>query len=625
MRVRMLCFGIGLCLTFTMIYSSSGLFTLVAAPADDARAIRADTSESRAAPPAQNSSPKDNALGRRVPNFVLPDCAGAATGADKEAGAGKEVGLADFHDKPYVVLIFLSCQCPISNQYLPILNEIQKKYTERGLQIVGINSHAGDDREKIAGHAKEFQIAFPVLCDGRQSAADILGAERTCEVFLLDPQRFIRYHGRVDDRYQYSSKRENPTRHDLVAAIEALLSGQEVEVKSTEVAGCLISRPRRLGAKGEITWSKQVSRIIQEKCQDCHHPKTAAPFSLLTYDDAVNWAAMMKEVVLQRRMPPWHADPRFGNFREERRLSQDEIDTVVAWINDGTPQGNVADLPPAREFTEGWRIGEPDVVFELPDEVTVPAKGTVPYLYFETPTNFKEDMYIQAAEARPGNRAVVHHIVLFYKTPGEKRARLFENWIDGAAPGNLPLQLPEGVGRRIPAGSSLVWQMHYTPSGKVEKDRSQYALKFCKERPRQEARVAAIVNNRFRIPPGDPNFRLESQFTTAKDLLVYSFSPHMHLRGKDFEFRAVYPDGRREILLSVPQYDFNWQNAYRSKVPIRFPAGTRIECTAHYDNSKGNPSNPDPTKTVTWGDQTWEEMMIGYMDCVQVEPEIGAK
>ncbi|MGE5190905.1 MAG: redoxin domain-containing protein [Deltaproteobacteria bacterium] len=554
------------------------------------------------------ASRKDDAVGRRVYNLVLSD------------PGGKDVGLADFREKKLVALVFLSCQCPISNQYLPILNEIQQKYGERGLQVIGINSHAGDTREKIAQHAKEFQIAFPVLCDPRQSAADVLGAERTCEVFLLDHQRFIRYHGRVDDRYQYTTKRDAPMRHDLVEAIEALLAGNDVAVKTTEVAGCLVSRPRRVGGKGEITWSKQVSRIVQEKCQDCHHANTAAPFSLLTYEDAVNWAAMMKEVVLQRRMPPWHADPRYGDFREERRLSQDEIDTVVAWINDGTPQGNPNDLPSPREYPDGWRIGEPDVVFELPEEVSIAAKGTIPYMYFETPTKFKEDMYIQAAEARPGNRAVVHHIVLFYKAPGEGRARLFENWIDGAAPGNIPLQLPEGVGRRIPAGSTLIWQMHYTASGKPEKDRSQYAFKFCKERPKREARVASIMNQRFRIPAGDPDFRVESQFTMPKDAIVYSFSPHMHVRGKDFEFRAVFPDGRKEILLSVPQYDFNWQSAYRLKTPVRLPASTRIECTAHYDNSPGNPANPDPKKAVGWGDQTWEEMMIGYMDYVAAEP-----
>jgi peroxiredoxin len=376
MRVRLSFVGMGLCLPGAMICLSSGLWQLMAAPTDDAPATQTQSSEKPRAQPPPAPSTKDTALGRRVPNFVLPE------GTKPEAAAGNGIGLADFHDKRCLVLVFLSCQCPISNQYLPILNEIQTKYADRGLQIIGINSHAGDDVEKIADHAKKFQIAFPVLCDARQTAADILGAERTGEVFLLDSQRFVRYHGRVDDRYQYTTKRNEPTRHDLVAAIDELLGGKEIEVKSTEVAGCLFSRPRRTAAKGEVTWSKQVSRIIQDKCQDCHHPQTAAPFSLATYEDAVHWAAMMKEVVLERRMPPWHADPRYGDFRDARRLSLEEIETVVDWINDGAPQGNVADLPPAREFSEGWKIGEPDVVFELPEEVTVPAKGTVPYLYF---------------------------------------------------------------------------------------------------------------------------------------------------------------------------------------------------------------------------------------------------
>ena len=439
---------VGLCSVLILAGGLWGYHRASAAPAEKSPAseAKAPVSAPQNLPAQRNQTEarKDDAIGRRVPSFVLPDA------------TGREVGLADFRDKNYVALVFLSCQCPISNQYLPILNEIQQEFGASGLQIIGINSQSGDTREKIAAHANEFQIAFPVLCDARQSAADIVGAERTCEVFLLDPQRYVRYHGRIDDRHQYAAKRDAPTRRELVTAVEALVAGEEVAVKSTQVAGCLFSRPRATAARGEITWSKQISRIIQEKCQDCHHPNTAAPFSLVTYDDAVNWAAMMKEVVLQRRMPPWHADPRFGNFRDERRLSQDEIDAVVAWINDGTPQGDVNELPPERDFPDGWRIGAPDVIFELPEEVTVPAKGTVPYLYFETPTNFKEDMYLQAAEARPGNRAVVHHIVLFYKAPGEKRARLFENWIDGAAPGNIPMQLPEGVGRRIPAGSSLL-------------------------------------------------------------------------------------------------------------------------------------------------------------------------
>lgn len=602
----------GVCLGFGLVLAIAGsLGFLVRAHRVRAGEEAREAAASAAAKEKQSAAGarKDPALGRRVPNFVLDD------------PAGKQVGLADFREKNFLVIAFISCQCPISNQYLPVLNELQEKYSKQGVQFLAINAHAGDAPAQIAAHAAEFKLAFPVLCDPRQSAADIFGVERTCETYLLDPQRFIRYHGRIDDRFGYSTRRDEPSRRDLALAIDALLAGQNVEVQSTDVAGCLVSRPRRGPARGEITWSKQVARIVQDKCQVCHHPNTAAPFSLLTYDDAVNWAEMMKEVVLQRRMPPWHADTRFGDFRDERRLSQDEIDTVVAWINDGTPEGERAELPPVRDYPDGWRIGKPDVIFELPQEVIIPARGTVPYLYFETPTNFTEDMYIEAAEARPDNRAAVHHIVLFYKAPGDNRGRLFENWIDGAAPGNIPLELPEGVGRKIPAGSSLVWQMHYTATGKEEKDRSQYAFRFCRERPRREARVAAIRNQRFRIPAGDPNFRIDSNFTTPRDVLIYSFSPHMHVRGKDFEYRAIFPDGRSEVLLSVPQYDFNWQSAYRLKSPKRLPAGTRIECTAHYDNSKGNPANPDPTKEVRWGDQTWEEMMIGYVDYVAADAE----
>lgn len=589
-----------------LLLSATVLFAAfpVSAPSDETAGT---TQKSTVTVPAEvetkGAIAKGSPIGRRVPPLVLED------------PAGKPVSLADFREKNFLVLTFINCECPLSNQYLPVLNEIQAKYSEHGLQLIAINSHAGNSKDRIAAHAKDFAISFPVLCDPRQVAADVLGAQRTCETFLLDPQRYVRYHGRIDDRYQYSAKRERPTRDDLTVALDDLLAGKPVAVAETTVEGCLISRSRATVKRDEINYSKQVSRIFREKCEVCHHPNTAAPFSLLTHDDATNWSAMIREVVLQRRMPPWHADPRFGDFKEERRLSQEEIDTIVAWVDGGAPAGDPKDLPPAKDYPDGWKIGEPDVVFQLPVDVPIPAKGTIPYLYFKTPTNFKEDMWIQAAEARPGNRAAVHHILLFYEVKGQK-PDLMKNWIDGAAPGNTPLQLPEGTGRRIPAGASLVWQMHYTATGKPEIDRSQFAFKFCKEKPKFEAKVEGIVNQRFRIPPGDPNYLITSAHTFKSDALLYSFSPHMHMRGKDFEYRAIYPDGRNEIICSIPQYDFNWQAAYRLKQPLRLPKGTRIECSAHFDNSKGNPANPDPTKTVKWGDQTWEEMMIGYVDYV---------
>ncbi|MCY2967796.1 MAG: peroxiredoxin, partial [Planctomycetota bacterium] len=296
------------------------------------------------------------------------------------------------------------------------------------------------------------------------------------------------------------------------------------------------------------------------------------------------------------------------------------LDTLLAWIDDGMPAGDLANVPAPRDYPDGWRIGTPDVVFEIPEEVTIPATGVVPYLYFETPTNFKEDMWLQAAEARPGNRAAVHHIILYYKVPGSKSKRDFrDNWLDGSAPGNTPLMFPVGVGRRIPAGASLVWEMHYTATGKEEKDRSHYALKFHKEKPAREAHMMAVMNNKFRIPAGDPNHKVVSRMTLPFNGEILAYAPHMHLRGKDFEYKAIFPDGKSEVLMSMPQYDFNWQTGYGLKQPLRLPKGTVLECTAHFDNSAGNPNNPDSTQEVRWGDQTWQEMMIGFVDVVPTE------
>ena len=263
------------------------------------------------------------------------------------------------------------------------------------------------------------------------------------------------------------------------------------------------------------------------------------------------------------------------------------------------------------EFAEGWRIGKPDVVFQMPKEFTVPADSEVKYKYFTTKTNFTEDVWIQAAECRPGNREAVHHIIVFYRDPEKPKQK---EWIAATAPGAEPLIFPEGFGRKIPAGAELVWQMHYTTTGKEEVDRSEIGLVFCKEPPKHNVTTFGITNHRFRIPAGAENHEVVSFVPLAQDAVILSLFPHMHLRGKDFLYEAVYPDGRTERLLSVPQYDFSWQNTYRFKTPLRLPKGTVIRCTAHYDNSVENPANPDPTQEVRWGDQTWEEMMIGYID-----------
>ena len=384
------------------------------------------------------------------------------------------------------------------------------------------------------------------------------------------------------------------------------------------------------GKKNEaITYCKQVSRIIQDRCQTCHHPGTAAPFSLLTYDDAVHWSGTIREVLQDKRMPPWHADPRYGTFSNDRRLPKEELETLLGWLDSNMERGDKADMPPSRAYADGWVIGKPDVIFELPDEQTVPAKGVVPYQYFVTPTNFKEDVWIQAAEARPGNRAVVHHIIVFFRDPKSKErqnGRGGDNFIVGTAPGDMPMILRPGVARKIPAGSELVWQMHYTPNGKETKDRSQVGFIFYKdpEPPEWNAQTRGIMKGDFVIPAGAPKHSVESDWVVPRDTLLLSFMPHMHLRGRDFEYRAEYPDGRTEVLLSVPRYDFSWQTSYRLAEPTLLPKGTKIHCFAHFDNSAANAANPNPKEEVRWGDQTWEEMMIGWVDYVWKQPETEA-
>lgn len=543
-------------------------------------------------------------VGHTVPDFILSDL------------KGEQVALSDFKDKRAITFFFMGTGCPISNLYLTELKKMQTRYDDKGFQVIGIYSNAGFSREDLVKHGETYKIQMPVLHDPDQRVADLLRATRTAEVLLLDENRVVQYHGRVDDRFGYTHKRDKPRRRDLEEAIIETLADQRVSVPETEALGCVITRQRTVNEHANITYAKEISRIVERRCQECHRPGMIGPFSLLTYDDVKENADMIKEVVTLRRMPPWHADPRYGHFSNNRRMPTEEVDQLMAWIDNGLPFGDKSDLPPPQEYAEGWGIEKPDAIFELPEDVTVQADGVVPYLYFTVPTNFKEDVWIQAAEARPDNRSVVHHIIVYAKDPKVKarkgRGRVH---ITGTAPGDPPMILPPGVAKKIPAGAELIFQMHYTPTGKIEKDRSQVGFVFYKgkEPPKAIAHTRGAFNTRFEIPAGESNHPVESSFTFERDAQILSLMPHMHLRGKDFLYKATYPDGSTETLLSVPSYDFNWQNSYRFAKPLLAPKGTRIDCFAHFDNSEDNRANPDPNSPVKWGDQTWEEMMIGWM------------
>jgi hypothetical protein len=367
------------------------------------------------------------------------------------------------------------------------------------------------------------------------------------------------------------------------------------------------------------TFSKEIAPIFYRNCINCHRQGEIAPMSLVTYKEVRPWAKAIREKVITREMPPWHPDPKIGHWTNDRRMSQKEIDTVVAWIDSGAPEGNPRELPPAPKFPDGWQIGKPDVIFHMPEEFTVPAEGAVPYQHFRVPTNFKEDRYIHAMEARAGDLSVVHHIVIYVREPGYKRPKkldLGEGLLGALSPGQTPFIAQPGTAKLIKAGSELIFQMHYTPSGKETKDRSYLGLIFSKEPVKKIITTTAAFDTRFVIPPGATNYEVKASQEIEQDTEIVSLMPHMHLRGKDITYTAIYPDGRRETLLHIPRYNFSWQVYYYPKQPIRMPKGTIIEVVAHYDNSTRNPMNPDPTREVRFGEQTWDEMMNGFYDYV---------
>ena len=424
-------------------------------------------------------------------------------------------------------------------------------------------------------------------------------------------------------------------------------------------AVCLVASafaPALTAASG-VTFHRNVEVILQQRCQVCHRPGEAAPMSLLTYKDARPWAKAIREAVIQRKMPPWFADPAHGEFSNDRRLPQAEIDTIVEWVEAGAPEGDLKDAPKPIAYIDGWSIGTPDVIFEMPKAFTVPATGKVPYQYITVPTNFTEDKWVQAAEIRPGNRAVVHHIQA-HAVPGDRPSlqgkigefldaeaidkRTIETteaalqgkvvrpqfhsgvegeYLQGYTPGSVSLDLKPGEAKLIKAGSVILFQLHYQPTGKEMSDRSRVGLIFAKNPPKRRIHTANVQNFAFTIPPRVADYPVSARARVTRDLTVVNLRPHMHFRGKSIEYKVTYPNGESEILLRVPRWDFNWQMTYSLRKPKVLPKGTVIELLGRYDNSVNNPANPDPNALVVYGEQTWNEMLGGLID-VALEPDM---
>jgi len=392
----------------------------------------------------------------------------------------------------------------------------------------------------------------------------------------------------------------------------------------------------------QITFHKDVEAILQARCQECHRAGEAAPMSLMSYQEARPWAKAIRAAVLVKKMPPWFADSEHGKFANDRRMPQAEIDTISAWVDGGAKEGDPKDAPKRRTFANGWAMGKPDAVVELPMDFPVPATGTVEYTYFIVPTGFTEDKWVQNVEVRADDSKIVHHVVVEVRPPGVKyltEAKYGEPYVPvkkarphkpdtGAGllevdsievagvyvPGGLPYYLKPGQARLIPAGSDLIFQMHYTTNGKASTDRSRVGFQFAKQPPAERVVNTFVSNRNLHIPAGANDQAVSAKVTLLADSTLLSLFPHMHVRGKAFEYRATYPSGETETLLNVPRYDFNWQLTYYLAQPKTLPKGTVIECIARYDNSRNNPYNPDASSEVWWGDQTWEEMLAGFVD-----------
>lgn len=542
-------------------------------------------------------------IGSVVGDLTLPDA------------YGEPRSLSDYATAEAVVVVFLGVECPLAKLYGPRLAELATDYADRGVVVLGVNANRQDTPTELIAYARRHGVEFPLLKDNDAMAVDRFGATRTPEAFVLDRQRAIRYRGRIDDQYDVGAIRDEPSQLFVREALDALLAGDEVAVEETRAVGCFIGRPKQPDPNATVTYSEHVAPVLEKHCVECHRDGEIAPFVLRGYDEVAGWADTIAEVVRDQRMPPWHADPQHGHFENQRLMSAEEKQVLYDWAAAGAPEGDPAKLPEERAFTEGWRLPrDPDQVIAMRDKpYRVPAQGVIEYQYFAVDPGFTEDKWVQAADIVPGDRSVVHHVIVFVSPPLE-RAQRGLGWLTAFVPGQSSMVLPEGQARLVPAGSKLVFQMHYTPTGREAEDLTKMALCYADpEEITEEVVTLEALNTKFEIPPGDPNYEVSARRKRFPEGgVLVDMAPHMHFRGKSFKITGEWPDGRREVLLDVPRYDFNWQTNYRLAEPISLPKGFQIDCEAAFDNSEQNPFNPDPTAAVRWGDQSYEEMMIGF-------------
>jgi hypothetical protein len=518
------------------------------------------------------------------------------------------------------VVVFLGVNCPLSKLYTQRLNSFCEEYGQR-VHFVALISNRDETTEEIRAFVKQHQLSFPVLPDVGNKIADRLHATRNPEVVVLDASGKTRYQGRIDDQYAPGSNRPKPSQHFLRDAVAALFAGKAVDISATAPVGCLIDRRNPLPETQRVTYSKDIAPILFRRCLGCHRPGQVAPFSLTNYRETVKWADTIREVIADGRMPPWGADPRHGQFANDPRLSAQEKQLLFDWLEQGSPEGDPKDLPPAPSFpADGWCF-KPDAVYSISEPFVVPAEGILDYQKFIIDPGVQADSWIRAIQIRPGNAAVVHHATLRAKpksvggTDAYAIGPLQDAQLAMFVPGQPHFELPAGMAKRFPKGWVFILDIHYVTIGSAQKDQTQIGIAWAApDSVRKEVATTVLEDFSLKIPPFEPNHVVRGQWQIDRNLTLLALFPHMHWRGKSMIFVAYYPDGTEEILLNVPSYDFNWQHRYVLQEPKLLAAGTVVCCTGVFDNSADNPANPDPSVYVRQGLQTTDEMFQGYFE-----------
>ncbi|HTN74012.1 MAG TPA: redoxin domain-containing protein [Pirellulaceae bacterium] len=520
--------------------------------------------------------------------------------------------LDDLGEAKAYVIVFTNTTCPLVQRYWPKLNRLEREFRDAKVHFLSINASDGEEIAEIAQQAIDFNVEFPCVRDSDGSCARALGVKRTPEVVVLDAKRKLRYRGRIDDQYRLGGARPAVKQDELSQAIAAVIAEREVATPETPVDGCLLTLPQPPSKNEQLTFYRDVLPLMQKHCQECHRPQGTAPFALMSYEQVSAHAEMIAEVAADRRMPPWYAS-RKQQFHNERGLSADERALLASWVKSGTLAGKPEDAPAPRVFDNSdWEIGKPDLVTTAIETHSLPAEGFVDYKYAILPHVFLKETWISAAEIKPSNPSVVHHCNMAYVTFGQQFDE--SNFITGRVPGGTAMVLDEGLAFRIPAGSVVGLQIHYTTTGKPEKNRMSVGFRFPRHEVRQELRHLQVTTSRFEIPALAAAHPVQASRTLPCDATGVGMFSHMHLRGKDMTFRALLPTGQQETLLSIPNYHYDWQQNYRWQPGSKkFPKGTQIDVLAHFDNSAFNPFNPDPTKPVRNGPQTVQEMMFGFL------------